>query len=110
MTEAIKLAIEKGGYEYPYYQLHEIDLTSRNVIHNIVLDPLFWQALGKALGSDKQFPFEQEHQCPLCGDTKNTGHEWWLWKSHRYFSLLMTGGDTENFWKDLLANPKDSLT
>ena len=43
MNEAIKLAIENGGYFY------SLKATERHQ-EVVCLDPLFWQALGKALG------------------------------------------------------------
>jgi hypothetical protein len=52
MNEAIKLAIEKGGYG----ENCNLTVSERNAMIDgklrhqvIVLDPLFWQALGKVL-------------------------------------------------------------
>ena len=58
-------------------------------------DPLFWQSLGKALGWSK---FGMMH---------NPGGTIPLWRheAHRYLDIVLIGGDTEKFWKDLL--PKE---
>ncbi len=101
MNEAIKLAIEKGGYKAPNpwnVAVVEGDLyTFGEKFHEgelerlCVLDPLFWQALSKALG---------QNQCN-CGKPVCSVREWDS-MAHTYFDLVLTGGDTEKFWKDLL--------
>jgi len=68
----------------------------------IVLMPTFWQALGKALG------WTNSLRCPLgdCGKpfTKlKYGMEGWMNFAHRFYDLILTGGDTERFWSDLLG-------
>lgn len=50
-----------------------------------IIDPLFWQSLGKALGW-------------MSGD--------WKGNAHQFFDLLLTSGDTSRFWKDLLENKR----
>lgn len=81
MNEALKLAIEKGGYKELYQTIGRIE-------EQIALDPLFWQALGKALGWDGW-------SVQFYGDE-------WLFHAHQYFDLVLTGGDTEAFWKELI--------
>jgi hypothetical protein len=81
MNDAIKLAIEKGGYENKPIWITESD---------IILDPLFWQALSKALGW-KEFAGRGEGSYPI-----------WKWQAHRYFDLVLTGGNKEKFWEELL--------
>jgi hypothetical protein len=77
MNEVIKLAIEKGGYKtQPSYDL--FPATSEPYI---LLDPLFWQALGRALG---------------------WGPSMWLYMALPYFKVRLTGASEENFWVDLL--------
>lgn len=92
MNEAIKLAIEKGGYpsvvtaDY-YYHTDE----GRRETRLLTLDPLFWQALGKALGwTDDNF----------------YGSDWEI-MAHDYLGVVLRGGNTEKFWKDLLK-PSDA--
>jgi hypothetical protein len=57
----------------------------------IALDPSFWQALGKALGwnvTGRQLAM-------------NSKPNWQIWAT-RFYDLILTGGDTEKFWADLL--------
>lgn len=96
MNDAIKLSI-KGGYngenlpfDHNEWLLVDYIELNDNAQQILILDPLFWQALGKALGwgiYTGQPPF---------------------WKSQalRYFNLLLTGGNTEQWWKDLLTSQK----
>lgn len=83
MNEAIKLAIEKGGYKL-----------EKKVPIN---DPLFWQALGKALGWEN----EVYDWVPLEGPDKNMVPPWLIHALH-YYRLVLTSGNTELFWKELL--------
>lgn len=58
----------------------------------IALDPLFWQALGKALGwHDGYVEFA----------AMGFSNEWKL-TAHRFYDLILTGGDTEAYWKEIL--------
>lgn len=126
MNEAIKLAIEKGGYDgaigtEPAWDWHMSDFQNR-----LVLDPLFWQALGKALGwDDTELVWVCNEGCDqrwLLPDERHIditctkGHQLyerpvpyyhasdteWYKHAHQYFDLALTGGDTEKFWKDIL--------
>lgn len=56
MEQAIKLAIEKGGYETPKQCLccAKILEFCRCGWEKNALDPLFWQALGRALGWNRK--------------------------------------------------------
>lgn len=72
----------------------------------IALDPTFWQALGKALKFDQ----------PIwkCGNARcdNEFCEYAGWKNlapdtiygevHKFLDLILTGGDTEKFWEEIL--------
>ena len=75
-----------------------------------VLDPLFWQALSKALRWEG-------YQCENCGYkhfggigyseccslwASSTTRPQWIYQALRYYELNLTGGDTEKFWKELL--------
>lgn len=99
MNEAIKLAIEKGGYDGGYFH----NPKSRKIWLEWIVkneaaytrDPLFWQALGKALGmpdwvEDSHYPIDSfRKDCSKC----------WAMK---YFDITLTGGDKEKFWKELM--------
>lgn len=88
MEEAIKLAIEKGGYEVGEYGLQTLGQKKL-----MILDPLFWQALGRALGwaSEK---IDKERWLELYA------------KQHalRYFELKLINGDEKQFWNNLLKS------
>lgn len=107
MNDAIPLAIGKGGYQ----AYKQTPWTS-----DIYLDPLFWQALGKALGW-------KETECVKCGyrETPHTDllsgycttwygqppceeftpetplHHW-----HCFIDHLAEGKDTDEFFDQLL--------
>lgn len=103
MKEAIKKAIE-GGYKklYGYEDYKESDDTLcmagefGKVSNHFLLDPLFWQALGKAEGW-------------IDGDKDSYGvpKEKWGWKDqwHRFIDKIADGGTPDEFFKDLLTLP-----
>lgn len=117
-SEAIKLAIEKGGYtpkeyvERNYFASKKgtrLQSTGANPSESeIVTDPLFWQALGKAL------EWEIGTKVDGNGDT----YEWpceWLYRALRYHELKLIGGNEETFWQELLSkndheNPTSQTT
>lgn len=80
----------------------------------IVLDPTFWQALGKTLGWEKKMVVRVgEVIGNFVGGNKFVGQEMGfgmhyfnpeIYHAHRFYELILTGGDTEKFWADLLAN------
>ena len=80
MDQAIKLAIEKGGYK----EAHIKGSIEQHAFTLLTADPLFWQALGKALGWKPENGF------------------YWEEEALRYFRLVLNGGDTEKFWEELL--------
>lgn len=106
----IKLAIE-GGYDKGVAgvngQTREQYLVGYS--QHLVLEPAFWQALGKAKGWN--------HKCTDCyiGEP----HEWcksgshlekdkyencaWFDCANKFFNLLMTNGDTSKFWDDITS-------
>jgi hypothetical protein len=102
MNEAIIVAIEKGGYLLEDIKGRKakvgrtsdiIEIRAGNFIMTIVesmisQDPLFWQALGKAQGWSNYEP----------GLSYSSWHEFAL----KYFDLVLTGGDTEQLWKQLI--------
>lgn len=71
----------------------------------IALDPLFWQALGKALGlRPARFVYDAEGE-----ETKEVDmdsrhfDETWVGKATEFYHLILTGGDTKKFWEELLT-------
>lgn len=103
LNEAIKLAIEKGGYNAELCKPSENKLgkwhsfncpETINGQKDLVLDPLFWQALGKAL--EERF---EKSQAP----SFVSFDKWdWTYYAHQYFDLIMTEQSTDEFWKSLL--------
>ena len=59
--------------------------------HNFVLDPRFWQSFGKALGWDK-----------IETNPKNVS---WLEHWHGFIDHLASGGNPDDFFKELLTLP-----
>ena len=124
IEEAIKLAIEGGyrekhiwGIEDNFYILID-DLGQRNgklSIEQIILDSLFWQALGKVRGWDSKhigyFPDKEciYFSCKNCQAMKGTA-SWdrpcpeandWLPNALHYFETHLSGGSEEEFWQNL---------
>ena len=137
MNEAIKLAIEKGGYnkviwddlyEQPNFQ--DGDGGYFVNYEKILMDKDFWESLGKALGWKMTQKF---YQCPKECEGKHGGLYGWqsgcpnckgklverdfpmghfedredMYYARKYFRLVLTGGDTEKFWEELLTSTKD---
>jgi len=88
--EAITKAIEGGWSNDAMYWVVE---EKQRYFELAALDPDFWRALGKALGW-----------------REDTFDMWGMWyfNAQEFQKLILTGGDTEAFWRDLLS-PKDSL-
>lgn len=121
MNNVIKLAIEKGGYRFEQqlsvkWNLDFLGAEDCPSHAEITQDPLFWQALGRALGwregmylkwyRDRQGGVDEsldlEYEESIAPD---------VYHALRYHELNLTGGDTDKFWKDLLpAVPKERLT
>lgn len=86
IEQAIREAIEKGGY----VENSGIPLSNGDIFRAYevtVLDPLFWQALGKARG---------------WGDDPKYGvYTEWRIHWHRFIDHLAEGKPAEDFFKDL---------
>jgi hypothetical protein len=61
MNNAIRIAIEKGGYEIHEGVAQDAMNGAAYAIDSVVLNPKFWQALGKALGWDRTCVALQEN-------------------------------------------------
>lgn len=116
MKDAITKAIE-GGYE-PFKtvkmselvcELHGYHYTCNfkdprvkgicgTDIHKILLDPLFWQSLGKSL---KWVGWFQE-ECQECGNEVGKGRLSWQEQWHRFIDHLASGKEAEDFFNQLL--------
>jgi hypothetical protein len=106
ITQAVKLAIEKGGYKVeeittPLSQCERdpvikgrINIRGSNgywdwfVLNDFILDPLFWQSLGKALGWDRR------------GETGEYNFERACYGyAHEYIDLILNSKDIDTFWE-----------
>lgn len=118
IKEAIQLAIEKGGYApfgTEYYHLKSVQPwgpiwkaddqdTEEKTNEECFLDPLFWQALGKALNGK-------------VGDTRirngfgetisrETNDRWWKETWHHFIDHLAEGKSAESFFEELLSEKR----
>lgn len=114
MKELIQKAIE-GGFNthkgYHFTDVRWIGGVTRTVVdlidnydggsstictsaEELFLNPLFWQALCKN--------FNDNYQCPICGDEYNVGIQSWKYHWHRFIDHLASGGDPESFFKELI--------
>lgn len=105
----IELSIE-GGWKA--HKLHSVetkwiilgDYNEMIYFTEIIIDPLFWQSLGKALGW-----FHKDGQ-PVAkyinNDPKHTQQDIHIWHAHRFFDLILASGDTAAFWASLISDKK----
>lgn len=103
MKEAIQKAIE-GGWHPTYLTLPH--LSKFRTDKEVLLDPLFWQALGKSLGWSASKEFETriaKSTCSKCGDTRVT-MQWaeWQYHWHDFIAHLADGGNIDDFFTTLL--------
>lgn len=99
IQDAIKLAIEKGGYAPPVLNWYSPHVVQHYVAH-ITLAPAFWQALGKAkgwkprLGVSKPYVSARSH--PDGAVTLNPVEvediDEWKYHALRYLETLLTEG------------------
>jgi hypothetical protein len=54
----------------------------------VALDPSFWRCLGKTLGWDEEVAIPEMQD--------------WFGYAHKLYSFVLTGCDTDEFWKQLL--------
>lgn len=112
LAEVVKKALQ-GGWS-PKYGHHEdlvddngewIGVENSRVISyaEIALDPLFWYALGKTLGWSEYAVCDTHGAKCEVGCTAAVEKEF-LYHAHRFYDLILTGGDTTEFWQELLNN------
>lgn len=105
LENAIREAVEKGGYIPPSVE-HESEMAAAvtyfvSYPYRVLLDPLFWSALGRARGWE--------------GDNFYAGHTWqyndrlaqitllddWENTMHDFIQHLIEGKDAESFFAAL---------
>jgi hypothetical protein len=104
MKQAIQKAIE-GGWHPTYLTLPHLSKFKSD--KEVLLDPLFWQAFGKAMGWGLGGHFRD---CPALKDGYYSPsiecncekRENWQYHWHRFIDHLSEGKDAESFFKDLI--------
>lgn len=87
--EAIEKAIEGGWQVEDVLQTGNLIVDTKFMHQQATLDPSFWKCLGKAQG------WQGKHE-PLTDMLVLQAHV------HKFIDLILTGGDTEKFWRELL--------
>lgn len=121
MNEAIKIAIEGGlkeGEKWQFVRANKywaiwLDGNGTETpinINNYLLDPLFWQALGKAMGAEGTVCILDGSEIEKNKCILNGHYDWdcdfipvWKWEWHRFIDHLASGGDAETFFADLIT-------
>lgn len=105
IQETITKAIE-GGWKPPYqFTVSSISykvqaLNKVKFKERFFLDPLFWQALGKALGWEDDWGIgESRPRDDIEGKLWRRNCTRWHW--HRFIDHLAGGGNVDDFFKDL---------
>ena len=99
IQQTIQKAIE-GGYKGGGREFLTADIESwRNQVL-VFLDPLFWQALGKILGWEKQFGNYSEKETKRLLE-KGALIPRWLYQWHRFIDHLAEGKSVESFFREL---------
>jgi len=96
---AIKKAVS-GGWNSSYLPNDE-EYWTREHFCVVALDLSFWQALFPWTGFDGHYIkcALYEKQDEDCNCSKK---EEWKEKAHHFYDLILTGGNTEKFWQELL--------
>jgi hypothetical protein len=94
MEQAIQKAVEGGGYD-TFGLMYEGDkvVVLNPIKYRILLDPLFWQALGKAEEWAGSMPSTYCYD----NDIPEWQHNW-----HFFIDKLILGQDIESFFANLL--------
>lgn len=103
MENAIKRSIE-GGYEprrvHSYYAFLDMGENIKVPLSAIPLDPLFWQALGKAEGNENFYPPYKSSQDIT--NLKGGQMIWWKVQMHRFIDHIIEGKLIDEFFNNLL--------
>ncbi len=118
MEKAIKKAIEGGytqqwelthiglekGNEIAHFKEYDGDgyFKHRKNVYAILLDPLFWQALGKQQGWDKMDEQMQRQYTKSGGGKIGVIMMRYVYHWHKFIDHLAEGKDIESFFAELL--------
>lgn len=117
MEKILKLAVE-SGYEgnNVKFQLDFERLNTHNGVRRYqwsgersykallmesVLDPLFWQALGKSLGWN-QIPATLDNEKIMFPKNPNKNANYYIFYWHRFIDHLIAGKSAESYFEELL--------
>lgn len=92
-NEALKRACEIGKYAWT------IDFT----LEKMLIDPLFWSALGKAEVWEERTYYEISCKAREYQVYEETSEVTWLYQWHQLLDHLAEGKDIESFFKQLLT-------
>lgn len=110
----IKESVEKGGYSKPLEPSYKANNPEEQVMADVLkkifmrdavypkvfLDPLFWQALGKARGWGIEGRDKTVTSLP--GIPQWDVKPFWVGRWHSFIDALASGGDAESFFKELV--------
>lgn len=88
MEKAIKIATQNGYYT-----------TFFDKDTDVLLDPLFWQALGKGLGWKEYATWEEWDSD---GKEHTVRELYWRFQWHRLITFLAEGKDINSFFEELI--------
>lgn len=91
----IRKANKRGGC----YLENESRTTFLDFRHTVV-DPTFWQALGKSLKWSNYAVCSTHGQYCILNCSQAVPFEW-MYQAHRFYDLILQGQDTGEFWKEL---------
>lgn len=92
IQDAIKAAVEGGWERKEWYYPDE--MPKEPLPHEYLLDPLFWQALGKGLGWGNKYDLEPAKH-------NRSNYLEWLSHWHKFIDHLAAGKTIEQFFKEL---------
>lgn len=98
MENAINLARDGGWYAPSMNWFSSTPDERKLMTKGVLLDPLFWQALGKAL----EWPKYSEYG-GFTADEEPREIESWLAHWHLFIDHLASGKDVDSFFKELLT-------
>ena len=106
---AIEKAVREGGYDGSWF-LYPRNTDGKNVRNQLLLDPHFWQALGRALGW-RRFARDEATRSDYPSITMPT-YEWeyqgaiqeesWLYHQHRFIDWLAQEKSADEFFEEIL--------
>ncbi len=107
-NEATEIAIHEGGYGLPegftrqVHMKHGLTKEVDYCVMEIWLDPLFWQALGKALGWQEatRVVVPVQNANPI----RHYAGTVWQYHWHRFIDHIADGKDPDDFFKALIQN------